>query len=100
EVLLARVGSHPLKERADLELPPLQIGAEEWRLLLVFKLGRGERLAAATDPQAALPARPQVPHPLGVTAGRDQVPLALVGEQVHRRAAGLAGLATADLEHA
>ena len=57
-------------------------------------------LSPSPHEQATLAARPQVAHPLRVTARRDEVLGAADGQEIDRRAPPLTGLAAAHLEHA
>src|SRR5262249_18622492 len=100
QLLLGRVGTDAVEEHPDLELPAPHVRAQQLRLLLVGQLGGGERLHAPTDPQLAAARRAHVTHPLRVAARRDQVPLALEREQVHRGAAPLPALAAAHVQDA
>src|SRR4051794_6580653 len=100
QVLVGGVGADTLEERADLPGPLLQVRTEDGQLLLVGELGAGEPLRPAALAQTALTAGPQVAHPLGVPAWRDEVAPAVVIERIHRRAAPLAALATTHLEDA
>src|SRR5580692_5171 len=95
QLLRGRVRADAVEEHPDLELPAPQVRAEQFRLLLVGQLGGGECLDAPTDAQLAAARHPQVAHPLGLTARRDEVPPALERERVHRVAAPLAALAAA-----
>ena len=88
--LVAGIGANAAKEDPDLPLPPLQIGAKQWLLLLVPYLDRREGLGPpAPDEQATLRARAKVPRPLGVPTRRHQVSAALKREQVDGRATPL-----------
>src|SRR4051812_14553753 len=64
DLCVAGVGSDPIEEHADLELPPLQVGAQHRNLLLIRQLSTAKCLGASADPQLPLPAAPQVPPPL------------------------------------
>src|SRR5215218_5335419 len=86
ELVVRRVGSHPVEELPDLPLPAPQVLAQERRLLVVGQLGGRELLGPAPHQEAALALRPQVAHPLGVPTRRDQVALPLERQQVDRRA--------------
>src|SRR6516164_6379578 len=97
---VAGVRAHAFEEHADLGLPALQVGTQDRHLLPVADLERAERLAMAAANQPSLAADPNVAHPLGVPAGRDQVALAVEDEQVHRRAPPLPRASALDLEHA
>src|ERR1700742_2345986 len=98
EVGVGGVGADTFEEGADLPLPLFEVGAKDLWLLVVGDLGDRELLGLAAD-QPAPAADPDVPHPLGVAAGRDQVALAVQGEWVDRRLPPLAALATLNFEH-
>ena len=88
------------QEHADLELPLLQVGSQQRRLLVVGELDRVERLRPPADTEPPLTARAQVLDPLRVTARRDQIVGALVVQKVDRGLSPFAGLAALDLEDA
>src|SRR3954454_5265257 len=93
---VAGVGSDPVEEHADLELPPLQVGTQHRNLLLIGQLSTAKCLGASADPQLACPSGPQVAHPLAFAARRYQVAAPLMGEQVHRRCTPLAAGSSPD----
>lgn len=86
ELRFWRVGTDAVEEHADLELPALEVGAQEWRLLAVGDLSGRERLRSLAEQQATPPARPQVTDPLGVPARSDEVPLAVDDQEIDRGA--------------
>src|SRR5438132_4171354 len=98
QVRVGGVGADAAEEDADLDLPLPQVGAEDRRLLVVADLGRGEALGAAAEAQLALAGRAEVAHPLRVSAGRDQVPGAVDGQEVDRRGPDLPARASAHRE--
>src|SRR3569833_1201172 len=94
------VRADAVEEHADLELPALEVGPEDVRLVLVGHLGGGEDLHPAAEVQFAAARDAHVADTLGVATWRDEVALALVHAQVERRGAPLAALAPADVEDA
>ena len=73
DLLVGRVGSHPVEEDADLRLPPPEIGPQDG------DLGRiGELHGAVVCPSSAQEkleppvGGPNVAHPLGLAASRDR----------------------------
>src|SRR5437899_7438610 len=87
QLLLARGGPDAVEEDSDLGLPPAQVRAQDRRLLaLVDDLEGPKGLRMAAEAQAPLPARSQVPRPLGVAARRHQIALTFVATQVHQPA--------------
>src|SRR5437763_373271 len=97
ELIVARIRADAAEEHPDLSLPTLEVCAQDRGTGVLGDLGRGELLAAPTEQQPAAAAGAEVADPLGVAAGRDEIPLAVVGEQVDRGAPRLAGLAAGDL---
>src|ERR1700733_11736042 len=73
ELVIAGIWPGALEEDPDLRLPPLQVGAQYRDLLIVSELPAPEVLGAPAQPQFARADRPQVPHPLSLAAGRDQI---------------------------
>ena len=64
----------------ELAGPPthvLAIGGHDPVVLVALDLDRPERLVRPAPPQLALAGRPQVAHPVGLAAARDEVPSAL-----------------------
>jgi ATP-dependent exoDNAse (exonuclease V) beta subunit len=101
QLVIGRIRANALEEDTDLELPPLQVGAQQWRLLVVDELGRREGLAPAAEEQRSLATRrSEVPHPLRLAAGRYEEAGALERQQVHGRPPGLAARPPAHLEDA
>src|ERR1700704_918935 len=100
QFLIRRLRAHAAKERAHLELPFLQVGTKQRRLLVVGELHRMERLSTPADTQPSFTAGAEVLDPLRMTARRNQILRAVVAQQVDRRLTPLAGLAALDLEHA
>src|SRR4029077_8329709 len=101
QLLVRRVRSDALEEDADLGLPPLQVGPQQPRLLVVVELGCGEWIAPPAEQECALTAaRTEVPHPLGLASRRHEVTLAFEGQRVDRHAPRLTARAAAHLEHA
>src|SRR3954452_5323597 len=92
QLAFAGLGAYAAEELTDLPLPPLQIRPKDGRLVVVRHLHRLEGLRAPADKQAPGSRGTQVAHPLGVTAGRHQKPLAVEREQVDRRPPRLAAL--------
>ena len=78
QLLVRRIRPHPAKEHAHLDSPALQVRGQQDRLLIVGKLAHLDRLAPWPQPQLDLAARPNISHPLGHPARRDQIPLALI----------------------
>jgi uncharacterized protein len=100
QIFIGRVGAHTLEKHPDLHLPPTQVGAEDSRLLFVRELPHRALLAVAAQLQdEPVIVRADIAHPLRVPAWRDEVLVALEGEQVDRCAAGGARSAPAHLEH-
>src|SRR5947209_8644331 len=99
QVGVARLRTDTAEEDADLGLPPLEVGPQHRNLVVVRQLHRGERLAAPAQLELAGTGDAQVAHPLGVTARRDEVALAVVGQQVDRSRARYAAGAPAHDEH-
>src|SRR5512135_622215 len=67
------VRSDALEEGAGLHFPSLQVGAEDGHLVGVRDFDRTEGLVPSAQAQAALVRRAEVTHPLGRSAGGDQV---------------------------
>src|SRR4051812_32171660 len=92
--------AHAAEEDADLRLPSLEVRAEDVHLRVVGQLARAERLDPAAEPQSPLACDPQVAHPLGDAARRDEVAAAVERQQVDRGRAPFAARSAADLEDA
>src|SRR4029453_3961933 len=93
ELGVGRRRAHAVEEDADLELPPLQVRAQDLDLVVVADLFGPEGLGVVADAQLALTGDAQVLHPLRLTPRRDEIPRALEGEQVHGRGAPFAARA-------
>src|SRR4029453_12721104 len=93
QLLLGRVGADTAEEDTHLRLPALEVGAQDRWLVLVGELGRPERLRASPDPQLSVSRRAQVANPMRHSPGRDEVPIASIGEEVDGCRPPLAGLA-------
>src|SRR5689334_10547330 len=98
ELRVGRRRAHAVEEDADFELPSLQVRAQDLDLVVVGDLFGAERLGVMTDPELTLTCRAQVLDPLRLAAWRDQITLAFVGEQVHRRGAPLTARTPADAQ--
>ena len=97
---VARVGRDAVEEHAGLELPALEVGAQDGQAVLDGDLGRRAELAAPPEDQHQVPAGvADVAHPLRLAPGGDEVLLPLVGEQVDRGVVQLARGAAPVLEH-
>src|SRR4051794_16941319 len=96
QLVLRGVGAHALEEHADLELPTAEVGAQDLALGVVGQLLGGEGDEVATVAQLAGAGGPQVPHPLRLSPGGDQVAVAVVVEHVDHGAAPLARAPAAD----
>jgi hypothetical protein len=92
DLIVARVRPGALEEDPDLGLPSLEVGAQDGYLLVVGELPAAEALGTLAHPQLTGSGDPQVAHPLGFAAGRDEVAAPVVVEQVHRRGTPLAAL--------
>src|SRR5215469_11308994 len=95
QLVVGRIRADTLEEHADLELPLLEVGPQQARPVLDRYLGGGELLDPPADPQLATTGRPHIADPLRVPTGRNQVPLTLEGQWVHRGGPPLPRLAAA-----
>src|ERR1700733_1944142 len=89
QLSVRRVGTDATEERADLELPLLEVRAQERRLFCVGQLQRAERLSRPAHSQTGRAARAQVLDPLRLPARGDKVVVSLKAEQVDRSLAPL-----------
>src|ERR1022692_211496 len=78
------IGSDTVEEHAHLELPPLQVSAQDLRLLTISQFGGSELLGLPAHPQLAAASGAQVPHPLRLATRRDQVAAPVAGQDVDR----------------
>src|SRR5271165_59810 len=83
-LVIAGVRPGAFEEDPDLRLPPLEVGAQHRHFLIVSELPAAKVLSMLAQAQLPRADGPQVAHPLSLAAGRDEVPAAIVGEQVHR----------------
>ena len=95
ELVVAGVGADTVEEDTDFGLPPLEVGAEDRRLLVVGELVGLELLDLLADAELAFAGDAEVLHPLRDAARRDQILRVVDREQVHRVRAPLAARATA-----
>src|SRR4249920_3524303 len=100
QLLLGGVGADTSEEHAHLGLPPLEVGAQDRRLLLVGELRRPERLRASPYTQLSVSRCAQVTNPVRHAPGSDEVTISFVGEEVDGRGPPLAARATAHSQHA
>src|SRR5580704_750706 len=84
ELLLRRVRADATEESVDLPRPPLEVGAQDRRLLAVGHFLDAHGLGPATDGEPPGPARPDVADPLRLPARGDQVAPARELERVDR----------------
>src|SRR4029079_110757 len=84
----------------DLPRPPSEVRAQDLLLARVDDLGGAKVLTTPAEQELAVACSAQVPNPLRLTSRSNQVSATTDGEQVDRRAARNAGLATAHFEDA
>jgi hypothetical protein len=85
-----RVRADPSKENAHLSLPPLEVRAQDWNLLIIMNLVTAKTLHSIFEQQLSLAGLAQVAHPLRQAARRDQVLVVFIRRQVDWRAVLLA----------
>src|SRR5215471_14405300 len=100
QLLIGRFRPDPGEEHADLEPPLAEVGPENGRPHVFRDLGSPELLGSAADKEPSLPGCPQVPYPLRVAAGSDQIPLTVEDQQVDGRHPPLSAPATLYGEYA
>src|SRR4029450_1509370 len=94
-----RVGADAAEELTDLPFPAAEIGAQDRFPFIVGNLHADEAFASPTEEEFALTGDAEVPHPLRVTSGRNEVPASAEGREVDRRWARLPRLAAANFEN-
>src|SRR6185312_10427244 len=90
DLIVARVRPGALEEDPDLGFPSLEVGAQDGYLLVVGELPAAEGFGVLAHPQLTGSGDPQVAHPLGFAARRDEITVPVVVEQIHRRGTPLA----------
>ena len=85
EVLVGGVGTHTLKENPHLELPTAKIGPEQLGLLRIDDFDHSDGLAPRAEPQLTFASHANIANPLRQPSRCDQIPVAVMGQQVDRR---------------
>src|ERR1700733_11319924 len=98
QLRVSRVRVDAVEECLDLPRPPLQVGPKDRRLLLVAHLEDLDLLRPASEAQPPSTTGANVAPPLRVPARGDEIVLAIDRQQVDRRLAPLARLASAPLQ--
>jgi hypothetical protein len=80
ELRVRRCCAHTVEEDPHLHLPTLQIGAENVSLLIVDEFDGGERLNPLADPELTGRGHPEIPDPLRLAPGCDEIVTVIDGQ--------------------